>query len=411
MLELAAAASATDVPAILVALGAAGLVLSALARLAMRTGFSPIPMYLLVGLGIGALAPFEVPVPAIELGSNIGVILLLFMLGLEYSGEELSGSLRQGLPAGILDFCLSFTPGLALGLLLGWGPVAAMLLGGVTWISSSGIIAKLLTDLDRLGNRETPAILSILVLEDLAMAVYLPLMAALLVGGTILATAGSLALALAAAAAALIVALRFGETISRAVDHRSDEAVLLATVGLILLIAGLAERLGVSSAVGAFLVGVALSGAVAERARTLLGPLRDIFAATFFVFFGLSVDVGSIPPILGVAAILAVVTAFTKLLTGWWAAARGGIATKGRARAAVTLVARGEFSIVIAGIGVAAGAERDLGPLSAAYVLILAIAAPLLARSYGWIADAGAWAERLIARRGGARSTQVERAS
>ena len=401
----AAAAGATDVPAVLVALGVAGLVLSALARLAMRTGFSPIPTYLVAGLAIGAIGPFEISEQAIDLGSNIGVILLLFMLGLEYSSDELSTELRRGLPAGALDFALNFTPGLAVGLVLGWSPVAAVLLGGVTWISSSGIIAKLLADLDRLGNRETPAILSILVLEDLAMAVYLPLVAALLVGGTVLATAGSLLVAVLAAAAALLIALAFGGRISRALDHRSDEAVLLATAGLLLLVAGVAERLGVSSAVGAFLVGVAVSGAVAERARTLLGPLRDIFAAIFFVFFGLSIDVGSIPPILAAAVVLAVLTAATKLVTGWWAAARAGAAERGRARAATTLVARGEFSIVIAGLGVAAGTEADLGPLSAAYVLILALVAPLLTRSYGWLVPVGRRVQGAIGARRGERAS------
>ena len=395
----AAAASTTDVPAILIGLGVAGLLLAGLARLAMRTGFSPIPMYLLVGIAAGALAPFDISTGAVELGSNIGVILLLFMLGLEYSSDELSTELTRGLPAGILDFVMNFTPGLVVGLVLGWDPVAAVLLGGVTWVSSSGIIAKLLADLDRLGNRETPSVLSVLVLEDLAMAVYLPLVAALLVGGTVLATAGSLTVALAAATVALVIALRFGGRISRAIDHRSDEAVLLATAGLLLLVAGVAEQLGVSSAVGAFLVGVALSGAVAERARLLLGPLRDIFAATFFVFFGLSIDVGSIPPILAIAIALAVVTTVTKLISGWWAASRVGVGTRGRARAAATLVARGEFSIVIAGLGVAAGIESQLGPLSAAYVLILALGAPLLTRSYGWLVPVGTRVERLVARR------------
>ena len=395
----AAAASTTDVPAILIGLGVAGLLLAGLARLAMRTGFSPIPMYLLVGIAAGALAPFDISTGAVELGSNIGVILLLFMLGLEYSSDELSTELRRGLPAGILDFVMNFTPGLVVGLVLGWDPVAAVLLGGVTWVSSSGIIAKLLADLDRLGNRETPSVLSVLVLEDLAMAVYLPLVAALLVGGTVLATAGSLTVALAAATVALVIALRFGGRISRAIDHRSDEAVLLATAGLLLLVAGVAEQLGVSSAVGAFLVGVALSGAVAERARLLLGPLRDIFAATFFVFFGLSIDVGSIPPILAIAIALAVVTTVTKLISGWWAASRVGVGPRGRARAAATLVARGEFSIVIAGLGVAAGVESQLGPLSAAYVLILALGAPLLTRSYGWLVPVGTRVENLVARR------------
>ncbi len=374
---------------VIIVLGIAGLVLSALVRIARRTGISPIPFYLVAGLVVGTIGPFELSEGTIELGSNIGVVLLLFMLGLEYTSDEFGTGLKRGIPAGAMDLVLNFTPGLVIGLLLGWDPVAAILLGGITYISSSGIIAKLLADLDRLGNRETPTILSILVIEDLAMAVYLPLIAALLVGGTVLSTVGSLAIAVGAAVAALVIALRFGGAISRAIDDRSDEAVLLATGGLILAVAGFAEELGVSAAVGAFLVGVALSGEVAERARILLSPLRDLFAAIFFVFFGLGIDVASLPGVLAVAIVLAVITAVTKMATGWWAASRAGVGPQGRARTAATLVARGEFSIIIAGIGVAAGSESDLGPMAAAYVLILALAGPILARSYGWIVPIG----------------------
>ena len=372
----------------LIELGLVIVGLAVLARIAVRTGFSPIPLYLLAGLIFGAVAEPSVSENFIELGAQIGVILLLFMLGLEYTGPELTASLRTGFPSGIVDGLLNFTPGLIAGLILGWGWLASMLLGGVTYISSSGVIAKVLTDLQRVGNRETPAILSILVIEDLAMAFYLPLIAVLLVGSGVAGALTSIAVAVAAAGAALLVALRFGGAMSRAIFHNSDEVLLLTTLGIVLLVAGAAERLQVSAAVGAFLVGIALSGQVARRAETLVKPLRDLFAATFFVFFGLQIDVGALPGALPVAAALALVTAATKVYTGWWAGRRRGIGTKGRFRAGTALVARGEFSIVIAGLGVAAGLEGELGPLSAAYVLMLAIIGPLLARSSDELVDA-----------------------
>jgi len=372
----------------LIELGLVIVGLAVLARIAVRTGFSPIPLYLLAGLIFGAVAEPSVSENFIELGAQIGVILLLFMLGLEYTGPELTASLRTGFPSGIVDGLLNFTPGLIAGLILGWGWLASMLLGGVTYISSSGVIAKVLTDLQRVGNRETPAILSILVIEDLAMAFYLPLIAVLLVGSGVAGALTSIAVAVAAAGAALLVALRFGGAMSRAIFHNSDEVLLLTTLGIVLLVAGAAERLQVSAAVGAFLVGIALSGQVARRAETLVKPLRDLFAATFFVFFGLQIDVGALPGALPVAAALALVTAATKVYTGWWAGRRRGIGTKGRFRAGTALVARGEFSIVIAGLGVAAGLEGELGPLSAAYVLMLAIIGPLLARYSDELVDA-----------------------
>jgi CPA2 family monovalent cation:H+ antiporter-2 len=253
-------------------------------------------------------------------------------------------------------------------------------LAGVTWVSSSGVIAKVLGDLGRLGNRETPAILSILVLEDLSMAVYLPIVTALLAGAGLAAGSVTLAIALGVAVLVLVLAVRYGRHISRFVSSDDPEKLLLVVLGLTLVIAGLAQRLNVSAAVGAFLVGIALSGEVAEGAHSLLAPLRDLFAAVFFVFFGLHTDPASIPPVLVPALALAVVTALTKIVTGYWAAKQAGVASRGRWRAGGTLVARGEFSIVIAGLAVTAGIEPSLGPLATAYVLILVILGPLTAR-------------------------------
>ena len=376
--------AAADVPVawIFIELGAAILGLAVLTRLAHRLGFSAIPLYLLGGLafGNGGLVPLNFTEEFVHVGAEIGVILLLFMLGLEYTGEQLRDNLRTGFAAGVADFLLNFPPGFIAGLLLGWEPLAALLLGGVTYISSSGIVARVLEELRRLNNPETPTILSILVLEDLAMAVYLPLVAVLLIGQGFLAGAISVAVAVATVGVILVVALRYGLAMSKVVAHESDEAVLLSTFGLVLLVAGIAQRLQVSAAVGAFLVGVALSGPLVKQTHRLLGPLRDLFAALFFLFFGLQIDPATLPPVLWQAVVLAVVTGLTKIITGWWAARRAGVDTAGGLRAGGALVARGEFSIVIAGLGTGAGLNPGLGPLAAAYVLILAVAGPLVAR-------------------------------
>jgi len=363
-------------------LGAIILALGLLGRMAGRYGQSPIPLYLLAGLafGHGGLLPLSASEEFIATGAEIGVVLLLLMLGLEYTAADLVTNLKSHHRAGAADFVLNALPGAAAALLLGWGPVAAVALAGVTWISSSGVIAKILGDLGRIGNRETPVILSILVLEDLAMAVYLPILTALLAGVGLATGSLTLVAALAAGGAVLFVALRYGRVISRFVSHDDPEKLLLVVLGLTLLVAGVAQKLQVSAAVGAFLVGIALSGEVAEGAQVLLSPLRDLFAAVFFVFFGLSTDPAQIPPVLLPAVILATVTATTKIATGYWATRRAGIAVPGRWRAGGALVARGEFSIVIAGLAVAARIEPRLGALATAYVLLLVIIGPLTAR-------------------------------
>ena len=370
-----------DVSRILIELGLVVVGLAVLARIASRWGFSAIPCYLLAGLafGNGGLAPLNVSAGFIQIGSEIGVLLLLFMLGLEYTGEELKESLRSGLPAGIADLALNFPPGLVAGLLLGWKPLAAVLLGGVTYISSSSVIAKVLTELRRLQNSETPAVLSILVLEDLAMAVYLPLIAVLLAGGGLVKMALSVSVAVATVFLVLVIAVRFGKRLSGFVTHESDEIILLSTFGTVLLVAGISQRLQVSAGIGAFLVGIAVSDPMAQQTRRLLAPLRDLFAATFFFFFGLQIDPATLPSALPTAVLLGGVTIVTKVLTGYWAARRSGADRQGRLRAGMALVARGEFSIVIAGLG--AGLEPQLGPLSAAYVLFLAVLGPLLVRA------------------------------
>ncbi|HSL56277.1 MAG TPA: cation:proton antiporter [Acidimicrobiales bacterium] len=378
------AAGGPETATLFLELGGVILALAILARLAGALRLSPIPFYLLVGLSIGegGITELSITTEFIEIGSQIGVVLLLFLLGLEYSGDELVTSLRRSAPAGAVDLVLNFTPGVAAALLLGWTPLAAVVLGGVTYISSSGIIAKVLGDLGRTGNRETPSVLAILVIEDLAMAVYLPLVGGLLVGGTALATTGSVAIALLAVAVVLVIAVRFGPRISGVVFSRSDEALLFTLLGVTLVVAGLAESVQVSAAVGAFLVGIAISGPAADAAHGLITPLRDLFAGAFFVFFALEIDPADLTSALGAALLLAIVTAITKIYTGWWAARRAGIATPGRFRAGFALVARGEFSIVIAGLAVANGVEPRLGPLVAAYVLILAMVGPMLTR-YG----------------------------
>ncbi|MEU5087596.1 cation:proton antiporter [Streptomyces sp. NPDC021356] len=366
----------------LIEFGAILLGLGLLGRFAGRLRFSPIPLYLLAGLafGEGGLLPLGASEEFVAIGAEIGVILLLLMLGLEYTASDLVSNLKTQYPAGLVDATLNALPGALMALLLGWGPVAAVVLAGVTWVSSSGVIAKVLGDLGRLGNRETPVVLSILVLEDLSMAVYLPIVTALLAGSGLAAGSVTLAIALGVAGLVLLLAVRFGRHISRFVSSDDPEKLLLVVLGLTLLVAGVAQQLQVSAAVGAFLVGIALSGEVAEGAHHLLAPLRDLFAAVFFVFFGLHTNPADIPPVLLPALALAAVTTLTKIATGYWAAKRAGISAKGRWRAGGTLVARGEFSIVIAGLAVTAGTEASLGPLATAYVLILVILGPLSAR-------------------------------
>ena len=366
----------------LIEVGALLLGLSLLGRLAIKYGQSPIPLYMTAGLvfGSGGLLPLHASTDFLSSGAELGVVLLLVMLGLEYSPTELVGNLKSSARAGIWDGLLNAVPGAVFALILGWGPIAALVMAGVTWVSSSGVIAKVLRDLGRLGNRETPIVLSVLVLEDLAMAFYLPILSAVVIGASLLEGAITVAIAVGSVTIVLYLAVRHGKKLSRIFHAEQPETLLLGVLGLTMLVAGLASQVQVSAAVGAFLVGIALSGQVAHNAEKLLSPLRDLFAAIFFVFFGLTTNPADIPEVFFPALILAAVTMTTKVMTGYLAAKKAGIGRPGRWRTGVALMPRGEFTVIIAGLAVSAGVQPLIAPLAATYMLITVISGPVLAR-------------------------------
>lgn len=366
----------------LLELGAIMIVLAVVGRVANRLGLPAVPFYLVAGLffGNGGVIPIEEATTFIDIGSSLGVIFLLFMLGLEYTPVELRQSLVANRASHVLDLVANAAPGFVAGLLLGWATLGATILAGITYVSSSGVVAKLLVDLGRLGNRETPGILSTLVIEDLVMAVFLPVIAVLLAGESAVTGLVSGLVALIIVSGVIALPTKVSQRATRLVDAESSEILLISLLGIALVVAGVAEYFHVSYAIGAFLVGIVLSGQVADRARQLLEPLRDSFAALFFVSFGLAVDATSLVDVLPVASLLAVVGAATKFGSGYWGARRAGSGPRGARRAGVTLIPRGEFSIVLAGIGIAGGVDGDLGPITVAYVLILAISGSIAAR-------------------------------
>lgn len=368
---------------LLLELGIILAALSVLGTLARRFTLSPVPLYLLAGLalGEGGIAPVPAAGEFVEIGAAIGVVLLLLTLGLEFSLTEFTASLRRHVPSALVDLVLNAVPGAVAGWLLGLDGIGILALAGATYISSSGIVARLLADLRRLGNRETPAILSVLVMEDFAMAAYLPLLAVLAAGGPWWQAALGVLAAVGAVLAAFTASYRWGHHLGRLLAHPDAEQLMLRVLGLTLIVAAGAELIHVSAAVGAFLVGLTLTGETANRSRAVLSPLRDLFAAVFFLAIGLSVNPDDLVPLLPAALALAAVTTATKVVTGRYAASREQVGRRGQLRAGTALIARGEFSIVI--IGLVGTMHDDLAPLVTAYVFILAITGPVLTRFSG----------------------------
>ena len=363
-----------EIGSVLIALGIA-------AFFASRLKFSAVPIFLCAGLffGNGGIVELNLSDDFLNLGAQIGAILLLLLLGLEYSAGELVETVKARKSLGFVDVILNGAPGALFGFLMGWGLVGALVLGGITFVSSSGIAAQLIKDGSLTGLHSTKRAISVLVIEDLFLAVYLPILSAIIASVALVTGLISISIALLIAGGALLLAAR-GLHIPHAPNIMGDSATLLLTVfGAALLASGLATYIGFSGAVAAFLVGLILTGDVAIVARVRLAPLRDLFAAIFFLFFGLQTDPRDIPSVLMPALLLTVIGVGSKWLTAWWAM-KDEAEERGVMRVAAILIPRGEFSIVIAGLAASATFAKDLQSLTITYVILTTVIASLLIR-------------------------------
>jgi CPA2 family monovalent cation:H+ antiporter-2 len=375
----------------LVALGASLLAAGLLARLGRRIGLPTIPLFMIAGLLFGPNTPGIqlVDDPGdFALLATLGLILLLFYLGLEFSIGELTAGGRSLASAGAIYLGLNIAAGLAFGFAIGWGTREALVLAGAVGISSSAIVTKILVEMRRLTNRETRLILGIVVVEDLFLAVYLAALQPVLDES---ATAGDAALSFAKALGFLVIvaviARYGGSLVGRAIGAEQDELLTVCFVGLAVLVAGIAEEVNVSDAIGAFMAGLVIAEtSAAPRVRKLVLPLRDTFAALFFFTFGLTVDPGDVASVAGPIAIAIVMTVVVNLVAAVVVSRRSGLGRVPAANLATTILARGEFSLIIAALGAEAGLDRRVVPFVAGYVLILALSAPVLAARSTWVA-------------------------
>ncbi len=377
----------------LVALGGAFVAAAILGRAGRRLGLPTIPLFMLAGVVLGPNTPgWEVVSHPedFELVAAIGLVLLLFYLGLEFSlGDLLAGGTKL-LGSGGVYLALNIGGGLLLGLAFGWGGAEALVIAGVVGISSSAIVTKLLIELKRLANPETRLILGVVVVEDVFLALYLAALQPLLDdasgAGDALWSFGKAVLFLLA----LTAAARWGgRIVGRLLGPSDDELLTVAFVGLALLVAGVAEQAGVSDAIGAFMIGMVIAASpVAERVERLVLPLRDAFAAAFFFTFGLTVDPGDVADVAGPVAAAVALTLVLAVAAGYAVGRLNLLRPKAAANLALTLVSRGEFAIILVSLAVPAGLDPRLASFAAGYVLILALGGPLLAANPAWLARA-----------------------
>ncbi len=361
---------------------------------ASRFGLSAIPAFIIAGILIGEHPPLGLPSlveesESIELLGELGIVMLLFFLGLEFSLERLRQAGRLLAVGGVIDLVVNGGLGLVVGtILFGPGP-EAVLLAGIIYISSSGIISRALFDFRRLADDETDLVLGILVFEDLAIAVFLGIAAGLAAGEAagITDIAGSGALALGFVAVFLIAGRYAKGTIDWVSERLDSEEIVLAALALALAGAAAGELAGVSEAVGALLAGIFLSGSpeVRDRIEERLLGIRDVFAGIFFFVFGITVDLSAVGPVAGWLLLAVPVAVVGKMVAGYGAARVTGFRKRQSLNAGAALIARGEFSIILAQLA-AAGVALDpefreqIGIFASIFVVATAVIGVLFMR-------------------------------
>lgn len=368
---------------VLLEIGGVLLLLGTIAFIAARIALSAVPLFLALGLafGQGGVAPLELSSQFLNTGAQIGAILLLLLMGLEYSAREISETFRSSKSVIFLDLVINGIPGALIALVIGWGLQGALLLGGITYVSSSGIASELIRESGWARSQVAKRTVAVLVSEDLILAPYLPLLTSTILGVGLISGLISVSVALVITGFILLISVKRENFFSQVFRRYSASALLLTVFGSALVAAGAAGLAGFSGAIAAFLVGLLLTGEVATAVRTRLAPLRDFFAAIFFIFFGLSVDPSEIVKVLPLALLLTVLGGAGKFFIGWWTARDLQDPMSWR-RVGSFLIPRGEFSVIIAGFSTTLAFTSEIKALTIAYVIATTLTASLLLRFF-----------------------------
>ncbi|MCU1416643.1 MAG: cation:proton antiporter [Schumannella sp.] len=373
-----------DVGHDLLILGVLFVLAFGLGRLGKLIGLPAIPIYMLVGVLASPnthFFPLDFESADVELVATFGLIFLLFNLGLEFDQDEFFGNARALLLSGGTRIVINMAVGIGFGFWVGWGAREALVIAGMTAVSSSAIVTKLLIELRRLANRETPVILGIAVVEDIFIAIYLAVVTVVISGETdVWAVVLKLGVSFLFLIVMFTIARWGGRFVSRLVGTRDDELFTILFFGLAVAFGGIGELIGVSDAIGAFLIGLVL-GATRFRGRIeqLALPMRDVFGAFFFLNFGLALDIRQFGSVLWPVAVAVVLTLVVNTAGGQLIARLNRLTPAEGFNVSGMLQNRGEFVLILATLATAAGLDGRLTPFAGLYVLIMAVVGPVLA--------------------------------
>src|SRR5215813_11028230 len=359
--------------------------------LAAKLRLSNVPFLILIGMAVGPHAPqigvldfrFISSASLIEFMGRVGVLFLLLYLGLESNVSRLIQAGRSIFIGGTIYIVLNFVVGILYAYLTGFSPKETLIVAGITTISSSAIVAKILFDYRRTANPETELILGITMYEDVFLAVYLSLLSGIVLSGAtsfggILSSAG---LALGFIVGLIVVGRWIVPLLNRLLRISSNEVFVIIVFAALFIFAGLGETIHVAEAIGALLLGLILGETEhSARLERLVVPFRDFFGAIFFFGFGLTVDPFGLGGAVWLAIGAAVLSLIGVLVAGQLAGRAAGHSGATSLNVGLTLLGRGEFSIIVAKLAQAGGLVALIQPFAELYVLILATFAPLLAK-------------------------------
>jgi CPA2 family monovalent cation:H+ antiporter-2 len=354
--------------------------LCALGLVASRVGLSAIPAYLLAGFLLGPNEPTATtliqPSEVTDFVAEVGIVFLLFFLGLEFTLDRLLRSGRHLGLGGAIDLLVNLGLGLLIGVLAFGFSFAALALGAAIYVSSSAITVKGLIDFRRLADDETDLVLAILVFEDLVIAFVLGFVGG--GGGELADTLSLVGKALAFITASLAASRWLRGPIDRLLDWLPREFFLLAAFAFVIGMAALSDWLGLSEAIGALMAGIVLAETAARaELEERFFSFRDVFAALFFFAFGLSIDFEAFGDVGWLLAGAVAVTLVGKIASGYLGGLAGGFTARQGFNAGVALVAHGEFTVIVAQLAsenaaIPAPDRADLLAFAGLYVLVTA---------------------------------------
>ncbi|MDF2986058.1 MAG: sodium/hydrogen exchanger [Eubacterium sp.] len=356
-----------------------------------KLNFSVIPFYILIGMAVGPHAPrfgiidlrFIESSTFINFMGRLGVLFLLFYLGLEFSVTRLIKSGKSIFIGGTVYVLLNFSSGLLLGWIMDLPIKETIVVCGIMTSSSTAIVAKVLIDLKRTANPETEVIMGMIMFDDLFIAIHISVLSGLLLSGSksVWGVLSTSLVALFFILAILIGGKRVIKYIDKLLNIQSAELFLLVVIGVLFLVAGFSETLHVAEAIGALLVGLIMAESIhAKKIEHNILPFRDFFGAIFFFNFGLTIDPLSLGGGVVMAVVAAIFTIIGNIVAGMFSGRMSKISDPASANIGFTLSARGEFSIIMANMGKAGGLMPVLQSFVVIYVLILAIVAPILTK-------------------------------